>query len=325
MVSEKSGTRPPRRSERLAAEAGLELVPDEGGGAFYGPKISVQARDAIGRNHQVSTIQLDFQEPQRFGFEYVGADNARHRPIMIHRALFGSVERFLAILIEHYAGNLPTWLMPEQVRVLPVKQDTAAYAQVVVDRLAAAGLRATIEPADTGVPARVARAKIQKIPYVLVVGDEDVAARQRRGQPPGNDPSRTGGPPRTVRGDGRRRGGRARGGPTATARGTVSPLEQLWAGWRTEYVTGSTEAERGGGDTCVFCRIAMSGPPSVDNGIVHRTENCYAVLNAYPYASGHLLVLPMRHVEELGNSDRARGDRALGDDQGRRRRPGPRL
>ena len=108
-------------TETLRSVAGardLELVMDEGGGAFYGPKISVQARDAIGRTWQMSTIQLDFQLPQRFGLEYIGADNARHRPIMIHRALFGSVERFFAVLLEHYAGALPTWLAPEQVRVL---------------------------------------------------------------------------------------------------------------------------------------------------------------------------------------------------------------
>jgi threonyl-tRNA synthetase len=162
---------------RVAAErAQLELVLDPGGGAFYGPKISVQARDAIGRTWQVSTIQVDFQLPQRFGLEYVGSDNARHRPVMIHRALFGSVERFLAILLEHYAGNLPTWLMPEQVRVLPVKADNHPYAEAVSARLADAGLRVSVESADSGVGARVARAKTQKIPYVLVVGDNDVAA-----------------------------------------------------------------------------------------------------------------------------------------------------
>ncbi len=168
-----------RATEVLASvgtAAGLELVADEGGGAFYGPKISVQARDAIGRSHQISTIQLDFQEPKRFGLEYIGPDNQRHVPVMIHRALFGSVERFLALLLEHYGGNLPTWLMPEQVRVLPVKADNHPYAQEVVTQLAAAGLRATMEGADSGVPARVARAKTQKIPYVLVVGDADVGA-----------------------------------------------------------------------------------------------------------------------------------------------------
>ncbi len=114
-------------------EMGLDLVLDEGGGAFYGPKISVQARDAIGRTWQMSTVQLDFQLPHRFGLEYIGADNARHRPIMIHRALFGSVERFMAVLIEHYAGALPTWLCPEQVRVIPVTDGHADYAQSVAD------------------------------------------------------------------------------------------------------------------------------------------------------------------------------------------------
>jgi threonyl-tRNA synthetase len=162
---------------RTAAEAmDLELVLDEGGGAFYGPKISVQAKDAIGRTHQMSTIQLDFQEPQRFEMEYVGADNARHRPIMIHRALFGSVERFFAILLEHYAGDLPTWLAPEQVRVLGVRDDHEAYAGTVADRLSAVGARVTTDPADEPLGARIRRAKLQKIPYILVVGDDDVAA-----------------------------------------------------------------------------------------------------------------------------------------------------
>ncbi|HLH28188.1 MAG TPA: threonine--tRNA ligase, partial [Acidimicrobiales bacterium] len=162
---------------RRAAEAmDLELLLDEGGGAFYGPKISVQAKDAIGRTHQMSTIQLDFQEPQRFDMEYVGADNARHRPIMIHRALFGSVERFFAILLEHYAGALPTWLAPEQVRVLAVRDDHEDYAGQVVERLAAEDVRVVSDPADEPLGARVRRAKLQKVPYVLVVGDEDVAA-----------------------------------------------------------------------------------------------------------------------------------------------------
>ncbi len=162
---------------RTAAEAmELDLVLDEGGGAFYGPKISVQAKDAIGRTHQMSTIQLDFQEPQRFEMEYVGADNARHRPIMIHRALFGSIERFFAILLEHYAGALPTWLAPEQVRVLGVRDDHEGYAGKVVDRLVAAGARVTSDPADEPLAARIRRAKLQKIPYILVVGDDDVAA-----------------------------------------------------------------------------------------------------------------------------------------------------
>ena len=151
-------------------------VLDEGGGAFYGPKISVQAHDAIGRTHQMSTIQLDFQPPQRFGVEYIGADNARHRPIMIHRALFGSVERFFAILLEHYAGALPTWLSPEQVRVLGVRDDHEAYAHKVADRLRAVGARVTVDPADEKLGARYRKAKVLKIPYILVVGDDDVSS-----------------------------------------------------------------------------------------------------------------------------------------------------
>ena len=154
----------------------LDLVLDEGGGAFYGPKISVQARDAIGRTHQMSTIQLDFQLPQRFEMEYIGADNGRHRPIMIHRALFGSVERFFAILLEHYAGALPTWLSPEQVRVLPVRDDHGEYAASVVAQLQALGIRVSVDPADEPLGGRIRRAKVTKLPYILVVGDDDVAA-----------------------------------------------------------------------------------------------------------------------------------------------------
>jgi threonyl-tRNA synthetase len=163
---------------RVVAEGrGLEFVMDEGGGAFYGPKISVQARDAIGRFWQVSTIQLDFQEPQRFGLEYVGSDNARHRPVMIHRALFGSVERFFAILLEHYAGALPTWLMPVQVVVLPVRDDHDAYARDVAASLHGAQVRVEVDVADEPLNARIRRWKVEKVPYILVVGDDDVAAR----------------------------------------------------------------------------------------------------------------------------------------------------
>jgi threonyl-tRNA synthetase len=159
-----------------AMKMGLDLVTDEGGGAFYGPKISVQVKDAIGRTHQMSTIQLDFQTPQRFDAEYVGADNARHRPIMIHRALFGSVERFFAILLEHYAGALPTWLSPEQVRIVPIRHDHQAYAEQVEATLHRNGVRASIEPADEPVGARIRRSKLTKVPYILAVGDDDVSA-----------------------------------------------------------------------------------------------------------------------------------------------------
>jgi threonyl-tRNA synthetase len=180
-----------RTLARVANEAGLELVMDPGGGAFYGPKISVQARDAIGRTHQMSTIQLDFQLPQRFELEYVATSNDRTRPIMIHRALFGSVERFMAILIEHYAGNLPTWLNPEQVRVLGVRNDHDGYAFEIVSALKARGIRANIDYANEPLGGRIRNAKQEKIPYILVVGDEDVTARtvgvNARGS---NDPER---------------------------------------------------------------------------------------------------------------------------------------
>jgi threonyl-tRNA synthetase len=160
--------------ESVALAAGLELVMDPGGGAFYGPKISVQARDAIGRTHQISTVQLDFQTPQRFDASYVAADNARTLPIMIHRALFGSVERFMAILLEHYAGNMPTWLCPEQVRVLGVRNDHDDYAAYVAETLALEGIRVGADEASEPLGSRIRKAKLEKIPYILVVGDDDV-------------------------------------------------------------------------------------------------------------------------------------------------------
>ena len=162
---------------QAALEAsGLGYTISEGGGAFYAPKIDVHVRDAIGRRWQVSTIQVDFQLPHRFEMEYVGADNSRHRPFMVHRALFGSVERFFAILLEHYAGAFPTWLAPVQVQVLPVRDDHEPYASSVTTALLEAGFRVQPVPADEPLGARVRRAKLEKIPYVLVVGDDDVAA-----------------------------------------------------------------------------------------------------------------------------------------------------
>ncbi|MGH9015565.1 MAG: threonine--tRNA ligase [Acidimicrobiia bacterium] len=157
--------------------SGLEYEVAEGEGAFYGPKIDVHLRDAIGRRWQLSTLQVDFQEPQRFELAYVGSDNERHRPIMIHRALFGSIERFFAILVEHYAGAFPTWLAPVQVVVLPVAERHQPYAFRVADRLWAEGFRAELVDAATDtLGARVRRAKHQKVPHVLVAGDEDAEA-----------------------------------------------------------------------------------------------------------------------------------------------------
>ena len=155
---------------------GLEYAVKEGDAAFYGPKIDIDVRDAIGRSWQLSTIQADFQLPERFDLEYVGADNDRHRPIMLHRALFGSIERFFGVLLEHYAGNFPTWLAPVQVRVLPVATAHEEYAAKVVERLADAGARADMIGANDALGKRIRTSKLDKLPYILVVGDDDVAA-----------------------------------------------------------------------------------------------------------------------------------------------------
>ena len=155
--------------------AGLSYVGDKGGGAFYGPKIDVDVTDAIGRPWQLSTILLDFNLPERFGLEYVGSDGGRHRPVMIHRALMGSIERFFGVLLEHYAGAFPTWLAPEQVRVLPVAGEHQGYAESIVERLVADGFRASVDPADEPLGKRVRAGKVAKVPHVLVVGGDDVA------------------------------------------------------------------------------------------------------------------------------------------------------
>ena len=132
-------------------------------------------RDAIGRKWQLSTIQCDFNLPERFGLEYVGSDSARHRPIMLHRALFGSVERFFGVLLEHYAGAFPAWLSPVQARVLPVASAHEDYARTVLNRLKKSGFRADMTAADEQLGKRIRNSKLEKIPYVLVVGDDDVA------------------------------------------------------------------------------------------------------------------------------------------------------
>ncbi len=146
-----------------------------GDGAFYGPKLDFDVTDAIGRQWQCATIQLDYQMPQRFDLKYTGADNAEHRPVVIHRAIFGSFERFIAILIEHYAGAFPLWLAPVQATVLPIADRHADYAAAVRDRLAAAGLRAAIDARQEKVNFKIREAQLQKIPYMLVIGDREVA------------------------------------------------------------------------------------------------------------------------------------------------------
>jgi threonyl-tRNA synthetase len=160
---------------RLAAEAmDVPLVMDPGGGAFYGPKISVQARDAIGRTWQMSTIQVDFQMPQRFGMEYSGDDNARHQPIMIHRALFGSVERFFGVLTEHYAGAFPLWLAPEQLRFVPVADRHVGRCEELAAEARTAGLRSLVDDSKESVGKKIRAAQLAKAPYTLVVGDQEL-------------------------------------------------------------------------------------------------------------------------------------------------------
>jgi threonyl-tRNA synthetase len=162
---------------RVAAEeSGLELVPDPGGAAFYGPKISVQARDAIGRAWQMSTIQVDFQFPQRFALEYQAADGSRQRPIMIHRALFGSVERFFGILTEHYAGAFPPWLAPVQVVGIPIADAHVPYLEAVAERARAQGVRMDVDTSADRMQKKIRNAQKQKVPYMLLAGDDDVAA-----------------------------------------------------------------------------------------------------------------------------------------------------
>ncbi len=165
-----------RTLEEVAASSGLDLVPDPGGAAFYGPKISVQARDAIGRTWQMSTIQLDFNLPERFDLEYAAADGSRQRPVMIHRALFGSLERFFGVLLEHYAGAFPAWLAPVQVVAVPVAEPFNDYLADVVAQLTAQGIRAELDDGTDRFAKKIRTASTQKVPFVLIAGGEDVEA-----------------------------------------------------------------------------------------------------------------------------------------------------
>jgi threonyl-tRNA synthetase len=197
--SVKLSTRPDEYLGELAtwdrAEAGLRQALEAAGqaytinagdGAFYGPKIDVDVTDAIGRKWQCATIQLDYQMPARFGLKYVGADNAEHMPVVVHRAIFGSFERFIGILIEHFAGAFPLWLAPVQVVVLPIADRHAAYAREVTEKLAAAGLRAEVDARQEKIGYKIREAQLQKVPYMLVAGDREmqesqIAVRSRTG------------------------------------------------------------------------------------------------------------------------------------------------
>jgi threonyl-tRNA synthetase len=195
----KLGTRPPeflgevaawdhaeRQLKEALARTDMTYTLNEGDGAFYGPKIDFDVTDAIGRKWQCATIQLDYQMPERFDLKYIGADNSEHRPVVIHRAIFGSFERFIAILIEHYAGAFPLWLAPVQAVVLPISDRHLDYAASVRDRLEAAGLRAVLDERQEKIGYKIREAQLQKVPYMLVVGDREssegtVSVRERAG------------------------------------------------------------------------------------------------------------------------------------------------
>ena len=171
--SDEQWTEATRVLEEVAQETGLELVPDPGGAAFYGPKISVQARDAIGRTWQMSTVQLDFNQPERFELEYVAADGTRQQPVMIHSAKFGSIERFLGVLTEHYAGAFPVWLAPVQVTCIPVADEFNDYLAEVAAQLRAAGVRVEIDDSDDRFGKKIRNASKSKVPFTLIAGGED--------------------------------------------------------------------------------------------------------------------------------------------------------
>jgi threonyl-tRNA synthetase len=180
--------------KRALEAAGVTYTINDGDGAFYGPKIDFDVTDAIGRKWQCATIQLDYQLPIRFDLSYVGADNAPHRPVVIHRAIFGSFERFLAMLIEHYAGAFPLWLSPLQAVVLPIADRHLDYARAVQTELAAAGLRAALDERQEKIGYKIREAQLQKVPYMLVVGDREaaegtVSVRSRAGGDLGSRPT----------------------------------------------------------------------------------------------------------------------------------------
>ncbi|NLA71086.1 MAG: threonine--tRNA ligase, partial [Clostridiaceae bacterium] len=154
-------------------DLGMEYTINEGDGAFYGPKIDFHIRDAIGRSWQCGTIQLDFQMPQRFDLEYTGSDGEKHRPIVVHRVAYGALERFMAILIEHFAGKFPFWLSPEQIRVLSISQQNLDYAKSIEAKLKDQGLRAELDVRDEKIGYKIREAQLAKVPYMLIVGDKE--------------------------------------------------------------------------------------------------------------------------------------------------------
>ena len=293
-----------------ASESGLDLVADPGGAAFYGPKISVQAKDAIGRTWQMSTIQVDFQLPKRFGLEYQASDGTRQQPVMIHRALFGSIERFFGVLVEHYAGAFPAWLAPVQVVGIPIAERTCStwtrWRPSCARRRPGRGRhqrrpdaeedpqRAAREGAvhaDRRRPGRRRRGGVVPVPQRRAAA---TACRSTRRSPRSSRRS-TGacltvpsaaGPRRTLHPRCRGAPGRRRGARRLPAAVDAAP----------DGVHPRRERPPATGDDCPFCRIP--GLPDDDGLIVARGELVYVVLNLYPYNSGHLMVVPYRHVAD---------------------------
>ena len=164
-----------REIQEAADERGLQTIAVQGEAAFYGPKLDFMVKDALGRSWQLGTIQVDYQLPQRFELEYVGSDNQKHRPVMIHRAPFGSLERFVAVLIEHCAGNFPLWLAPDQIAVLPISERFNDYAKRVYEKLKEQDIRGILDDRDEKIGRKIRDAETKKIPYMLIVGEKEVA------------------------------------------------------------------------------------------------------------------------------------------------------
>ncbi len=167
-----------REIKEAADERGLTTVSVKGEAAFYGPKLDFMVKDALGRSWQLGTIQVDYNLPERFELEYVGSDNQRHRPVMIHRAPFGSLERFVAVLIEHCAGNFPLWLAPEQIAVLPISEKFNAYAEEVLTTLKMKDVRGFVDDRDEKIGRKIRDAEVKKVPFMLIVGEKEVAERK---------------------------------------------------------------------------------------------------------------------------------------------------
>ncbi len=309
-----------RTLAEVAEASGLELIPDPGGAAFYGPKISVQAKDALGRTWQMSTIQLDFNLPERFELEFQAADGTRQRPVMIHRALFGSVERFMGVLTEHYAGAFPAWLAPVQVVGIPVAEAFNDYMFDVVGQLKAAGIRAEVDIVLGPLP--------EEDPHRQQGQDPVRPDRRRRGR---RGRSRVVPLPRRQPGQ-RRAGGRgrpedcrSRPQPDQLAEaegqndvqettgaggdypgdgdvtddfglaGVPDAFQRLWTPHRMAYIKGGQHQFKNQ-DDCPFC--VAPARSDEDSLIVHRGSTCYVVLNLFPYNPGHLLICPYRHVPD---------------------------